>query len=387
MAQDSAAAYKALVNFGTIAANTRWNPPIPYRAMANSPLKNPVGWIAADPMPITGYDIKPPDAPESSTPYTPVTQSTQQAVDAANKDNLGLDQRTYGFRFLMNPTTYSEAYTSASQLDPISFVRTLSEMSQASPSQNSGSSADLELFLSRRDDMHLLRRPNWQDYYPSPLSAEDREQLLQRGTLYDLEFIFRMLNGKRQKVWWDTTDLGAGDWGVFIPRPVIISLGGPSSIRLRAILSAFSVSHTIMAPGMIPVVTTLKLGIERMLDQTVRLVDWSEDTDPPPVTPADIETIEQQEAAMAQRAAEQAAAAQAAYVAAIQKAMRERATQQRGGAVLPSPGGPAIPGLTLPPRSPAPVNRPGNGTLLDPRTTTRPTPTPAVPGIKPPISW
>lgn len=258
-------AYAGLVDLPSIRSKTKWNPPIP-KVLDNAARRarnTPRGWFAADPMLITGYELATP----GTKPAADLPTSTGEA------DSFGFDSREYGFRFLFNPSHVSEAYTNTNQVDPIAFMRTLQKMDVPVITQQSGSTMSLELFLSRVDDMRILRRSNWASYYPGTVSEEDRKQLLQRGTMHDLEYLFRLTNGKRFPTWWN--DVQSSDWGVFFPRPILVSIGdGPTSIRIRAIISSLNISHTVFAPGMIPTVTTITVSLERLLDQMTQGIAW-----------------------------------------------------------------------------------------------------------------
>ena len=261
--------YAGLVDLPSIRTKTKWNPPLP--KVLDNPQRRarntPRGWLAADPMLITGYELATPGSqPSSDVP----TQS-------GGKDTFGFDQRIYGFRFLFNPTHSSEAYTNTNQIDPLSYMRSMQLQNAPILPQQSGSSMAVELFLSRVDDMRILRRSNWADYYPEAISEEDRTQILKRGTMHDLEFLFRLTNGKRFPTWW--SDIETADWGVFFPRPVIVSIGdGPNSIRIRATISSLNITHSVFAPGMIPTVTTISLSLERLVDQMTQGVAWDSDS-------------------------------------------------------------------------------------------------------------
>lgn len=290
-AKDPFGAYKRTFSKANIRANTSWNPPIP-NTLGNDDTRarrNLVGWIAPDPMPLTGYDL-------TKAGTVPTSDDPKVTVDPT-KDRMGYDAKDrkdrYGFRFLMNPTTVSESYSNTNGVDPISFLKTLQQMKAPILAKESGASMDLELFLTRVDDMHILRMDNWQDFYgPEKMTTEHREQLLSRGTMYDIEFLFRLVNVKRYPTWW--SDIPTADWGIFLPRPVIVSIGDTASIftdgtqavggavgnqdvtplSIRALISSMSFEHQVFSAGMVPVVTTVHLQLERLFDQMSQGVQW-----------------------------------------------------------------------------------------------------------------
>lgn len=258
-------AVKGLVNLDAIRTNTEWPPPLP------KALRTPIeiydrgkpetyarGWIAPDPMPVMSFQ---PDADAAAEP---------------SKDLLEIDARRYGFRFHFNPTAFTEAYSNTEATDPIRTLRALNMAERPLLAKETGSSFDLDLLLTRQYDMRILRTNNWRDAYVG-ITDKQREAILTRGTMADIEYIFRMINGKTFPTWWDVLGDGSGDWGMFLPRPVIMSLGdGPTSHRLRGFFSSMSITHTIFAPGMIPILSRVNVKIERLLDSMHRPVDWDD---------------------------------------------------------------------------------------------------------------
>ncbi len=367
--KDPGGAYAKLVDLKKIRETTKWNPPLPI-SVDNAETKqhqNIKGWIAADPMPLTGYNltaagqIPTSDIPDTSaapasdttsgsssggslfstnpagagaatgsglfsttpssssgtlfstnpggstssssdpkkfsdakdlassvdpslTSVSGVASSVATAVTnpgvAAGADNLGFDRREYGFRFLMNPTTYGEGYTNTPGTDVVQFARAYAASKIPMLGKQTGASLDLELFLTRVDDMRVLRRDNWKDFYPdtATMTEDDRKAILTRGTMYDIEYLFRLSNGKQFDVWWGG-GMKTSDWGVFLPAPVIVSLGDTKgSQRIRGIMGSLNITHDLFAPGMVPIITRINISIERMVDYQSQGVDWEGDS-------------------------------------------------------------------------------------------------------------
>lgn len=357
-AKDPGAAYAKLVDLKKIRETTKWNPPLPLSVDNEETKKreNIKGWIAADPMPLTGYNltaagqIPTSDIPDTSNATTPsatsgatstssdgtapqgdglfstnpvsaiasagtalaaasssdpkkfsdakdlassasptltatsgVANSVASAVTnpgvGAGPDNLGFDRREYGFRFLMNPTTYGEGYTNTPGTDVVEFARAYASSKVPMLGKQTGASMTLELFLTRVDDMRILRRDNWKDYYPdtASMTEDDRKAILTRGTMNDIEYLFRLSNGKQFETWW-SAGMKTSDWGVFLPAPVIVSIGdSKGSQRIRGIMGGLSITHDLFAPGMVPIITRISLNIERMVDYQSQGVDWEGD--------------------------------------------------------------------------------------------------------------
>lgn len=265
---------KDLVNLEDIRTRTEWNPPVPkdLRAPAyiydrGRPETYARGWMAPDPMPVVRYEAAAEDAAE---------QQGEGEDNGPTGDFYDLDSRKYGFKFHFNPTSFSESYANTEATDPIRTLRMLSMADRPMLSKETGSSFDLDLLLTRQYDMRILRTETWPEHYVG-LTEKQRGAILTRGTMVDVESIFRLINGKTFPVWWDVLNEGSADWGAFLPRPVILSLGdGPNSHRLRGFFSSMQISHTIFAPGMIPILTRVQVKIERLLDSMHRPVDWDD---------------------------------------------------------------------------------------------------------------
>lgn len=268
---------KFFANLDQRKANTKFNPPIPTAADAVfTNKKNGRGFIINDPMPLDvfGQDPAVANTPAPSADANPSTP----AVDGNAFDP---NSRLYGFRFLMNPPSFSEAYSSPSGVDSMQALKTIATVGGSPQFSISGASVNVSLFLSRIDDLRILRDypTSWKDQYPEgTIDEEDAEQLRQRGTLYDMEYLFRTTNGRRTPVWWDTTPGGSSDFGFVLPFPMLFSFGdGPMVRRLRGFISGIQVEHILFAPGMVPMMTQLSLSIERIQDNLAKPVEWGKD--------------------------------------------------------------------------------------------------------------
>lgn len=265
------AATKRLFNLATIRSQTRWNPPTPKEAASTFLVRNnQVGWMAPDPMQLTGYTAAP---------------NTLKDKRDANRDQFDFAKRTYGVRFHFNPTNVSESFSNTQGTDPIRSLQAITSVPRPPLAKQSGATFNFDIFFSRVFDMRVLRQPQsvWRSAYSPTLSHyepnvnenEMRDQVLSRGTMIDVEYIFRLVNGKPFPVWWSDSPDGSADWGAFFPRPVVVSFGDEqTSRRLRGFLTSMSVSHQQFAPGMVPIYTTVSLAMERLLDSQAAPVDW-----------------------------------------------------------------------------------------------------------------
>ena len=242
-----------LVNPTTILTDVSMNPgvPISKRAawlskMAATPQSQPVslkqggpnreGFIVADPV----------------------------VLNSINSQEAWIARRSkYGFRFLYNPTTFVESYTRPMDVNYVAYLQGLSELTNMPAMVNTGSTLNFTLFLSRSEDMRVLRQPGWEAAYSTGITPQQRDDILRKGTMADIEYLFRITNGEPFDTWHGTTS----NWGMLIPMAVNVFMGDSAGARkIRGVIQNISWVHQQFAPGMIPVYTELAVTITRIPD-------------------------------------------------------------------------------------------------------------------------
>lgn len=169
-----------------------------------------------------------------------------------------------GFRFLFNPPTFTESYVRPNDINYVAYLQTLSKMDQPPAGVNTGAQIGMTLLLARNEDVRILRRSNFRDYYP-PNSINDAQakEIRERGTMADIEYLFRVANGDPFSTWHGQTS----NWGMLIPTAVAVSMGdSPGARKFRGVIQNISWVHQQFAPGMIPVYTELSIAITRLPD-------------------------------------------------------------------------------------------------------------------------
>ncbi len=116
-------------------------------------------------------------------------------------------------------------------------------------------SINFELLLNRMPEVQGGAKAG--DYQPA-ISEEEFEQIKERGTHYDLEFIYRIANGRHNTSSRDET----GDIGVLLPNPSDLILG-----PFRSYGSIISVSATdqMYSADMVPMLTKVQVSFQRFL--------------------------------------------------------------------------------------------------------------------------
>ena len=225
------------------------------------------GWIVRDPVAQEGAGNIP--APEDRE--IPEGESATRLRDAGWTDW----QTPYGFRFLMNPGQVQETYQNSPELDGAGNLIDVARSGFPPVIPVTGSSMSFSLLLDRQLDMRILDTKGVDalyDYYlnvgGNGYTKKEIADLGRRGTGWDLEYLFRTMNGDP----WTATDQlwharETADFGVLFPFPIIVSIGdGPRTRRIRGTLTSISFNHTMFAPGMVPIRTELDISVARLTD-------------------------------------------------------------------------------------------------------------------------
>jgi len=181
------------------------------------------------------------------------------------------DDQLYGFRFLYNPTTVSMGWQIQTAMNP-EFLASGDDEFVPISSGLLSIVVEFTLWLNRIEDMKILsdKGITAKNPYPYPrtLSATDERELWKKGTMYDLEYLFKTLNGphatfKSSMLQGDTADRG---W----LRPAIVELHLGAQMRYKVRIQDFSVNHIIFNSKMVPILSTVKLTCLRFNDSPER---------------------------------------------------------------------------------------------------------------------
>jgi hypothetical protein len=120
------------------------------------------------------------------------------ALGKAQKDTTKLDPQMYGFKFLYNPTTVSMAWGVQQMMDP-AYESSGEDVFNPIGAGLISSTIVFEVLLNRIADFnHLNADGSIRGKYPYgelDVPLEDRKQIYNRGTMYDLEYFFKTVNG------------------------------------------------------------------------------------------------------------------------------------------------------------------------------------------------
>ncbi len=177
------------------------------------------------------------------------------------------DKKPWGFRFTYNPTNISYSTGADMSVDWM--------LSSKDPANYIGgnTTVSFKLYLNRIADMTELSAlyTNPQPYsknYPRTLTAESVAGILNRGTEYDLEYLYRVVNGSpRPSVDGLLTYTVAGkpaitsDFGYITGTPVWIRFH--DNLRYKGSIATVGVEHLIFTENMVPMFSVIDISFIR----------------------------------------------------------------------------------------------------------------------------
>lgn len=161
----------------------------------------------------------------------------------------------WGFQFMYNPTTISYSNQANSSID---YLNPDDVANQLIGSQ----SINFEILLNRTADVSALKTtavPGTADY-PRALTNEEAVNLRKRGTEYDIEFLYRCLNGDPQKTQAMLEE--TSDYGYLAGIPVWLRFN--DNVRYKGVINNISVEHVMFSENMVPMITKVSLSFLRM---------------------------------------------------------------------------------------------------------------------------
>jgi hypothetical protein len=181
------------------------------------------------------------------------------------------DLNPYGFRFHYNPTSVSLTYGSMDKMSPELMRDEMQVFNPVTPINVGGVS--FELYLNRIDDLSFIQ-PNGTlsldgktfgstDVYPEEVDATQLKQIYRKGTMYDLEYLFRALHGGQN----DYNSIMRGktsDIGWIARVPVEVHLG--DGLRYLLSLNSIGVNHILFNDRMVPMLTVITISGSRFFD-------------------------------------------------------------------------------------------------------------------------
>lgn len=189
---------------------------------------------------------------------------------SADATKLSASDKNYGFQFLWNPTTVSSSVMRNMDITPSNADR-LKAVAGAFPGQETVS---FNIVLDRINDFACLRRSNnpasLSGYYLTgyPSKADDPfakkiQELLSKGTMADLEYLFKAINGGNT-AWKSLLGKETSNIGFLMPTLLGLVLGPDVTTSLSYVgwLTGITMQHEIFTQDMIPLRTTVSINME-----------------------------------------------------------------------------------------------------------------------------
>jgi hypothetical protein len=187
-------------------------------------------------------------------------------IATQQKNEIKIDNQLYGFKFLYNPQTVSMGWGVQTMMDP-PYMASGNDTFNVISANLITSTVVFEVLLNRIADFnHLLPNGDFTGAYPYgefDVSREDRKQIYDRGTMYDLEYFFKTINGPRATFTSRFNGLTA-DAGWLLPASLELHLG--ASMRYRIRINEVSINHAIFNDRMVPILSTVRFVCGRYND-------------------------------------------------------------------------------------------------------------------------
>lgn len=193
--------------------------------------------------------------------YLEQKQGNKCLTDTFLTDLLRSGTGLWGFRFLYNPTTISYNNQVDTSIDWF--------LNQQDPSRFFGGNMTIsfDLYLNRIADLATLRNVNGRiisksDDYPGfNFDEEDAKGLYYRGTEYDLEYLYRCVNGGPIPTSLTSEALPTADFGYIAGSPLWIHLH--DNLRFKGSLVGLNVTHVSFSDRMVPMLSVVNLSFIR----------------------------------------------------------------------------------------------------------------------------
>jgi hypothetical protein len=188
----------------------------------------------------------------------------------ASKTPKQFDPNFYGFKFHYNPTTVNMTWAGMAGANPVYEAAGLDPAIPFASNLFTGT-INFVVVLNRIQDLALLNKDGSykngsNPYAPVEISPEDRKLIANKGTMYDLEYLFHAMHGFMTSTNFQSVLMGGktNDPGWLPVRPVELHLG--NKLRYRVRVSGLEVNHKMFSSQMIPIFSEVSFSCMRYWD-------------------------------------------------------------------------------------------------------------------------
>jgi hypothetical protein len=163
----------------------------------------------------------------------------------------------WGFEFMYNPTdikSTDQANTAIDYTNPDANVA-----NQLTGSQ----SFTISILINRMTDMAALHKrtgAGTDQGYPRALTSAEVRGIKSRGTEYDLEFLYRVVNGEPTTT--PSMDMPTSDFGFISGLPIWLRLN--NEMNYKGVIAAMTVTHAVFTPSMVPMMSNVQITFNRI---------------------------------------------------------------------------------------------------------------------------
>jgi hypothetical protein len=291
----------------TVVTGGNVNPTGPYKYNApllKNALHNPLGPQASSLDNVSINQGNYTDARQAWTGVTPGRGTFQMdkkfvvaQLDGLNRSNSKqVDNQLYGFRFLYNPTSVTMGWGIQGAVNP---DYQASGKDEAIPISAGLFSSQLQfsIILNRIEDMNYLDKLGYvseqqkkigtpppgldpaqrnriysanviaNSPYGETLSIDEQRSIYKKGTMYDIEYLFKTINGPhatfKSELNGTTADRG-------YMRLSVLELHLGANLRYRVRISDLGINHTIFNNRMVPILSTVNFTCHRFIDYSIQ---------------------------------------------------------------------------------------------------------------------
>ena len=190
---------------------------------------------------------------------------------SSSQPNNKYDDKLYGFKFLYNPTEVGMAW---GLVEGVNWEVIQSGLDKLTPigAGLTQTTISFSLLLNRTEDMAFLDSNGLKPGVTSPYPLfnaktgnpnDEYKQIYQKGTMYDMEYFFKTVNGFNS-VYTSSLNGETADQGWLNGIPVELHLG--AGLRYLVRISNIDINHTMFTERMVPIRSTLNLTCTRFYD-------------------------------------------------------------------------------------------------------------------------
>lgn len=199
-----------------------------------------------------------------------------------------LDTQMYGFKFLYNPKEVAMAWGVMDKMDP-EYIASGTDPFNVISAGLMSATIQVTILLNRIGDFAYINQYGYNsgfggtaespdavlerirqtgnsavnNPYPEDVNTSEIVEIYKKGTMYDIEYLLRTLNGPHatfvSKLNGKTADRG---W----LRPSIVELHLGAGMRYRVRVAELAVTHTVFNSRMVPILSSVRLTLGRFND-------------------------------------------------------------------------------------------------------------------------